>query len=365
VEIAILGAGNGGQATAAHVSLMGHRVRLYDRFPAVTADFADSRRLELSGPVSGSVELALVTNEIGPAIAGAELILVTVPGFALSFVAEEMAPHLADGQIVVLHPGGTGGALETRSIWSAVNMQADVVLAETETLVYACRIGAPGRPVVKAIKQDISLAALPVVGAERAYAAFSSLYPQASRATSVLATSLANMNAVIHPTVALLNAGIIDRQLEGFEFYRDGVSQGVGKLLLAVDAERLAIARAYGAEHSSYDEWVGRHYGVTGSNPVDLFKRLADDVYQGIGTPESLDSRYISEDVPMALVPLEALAELANVETPAIGSIITLCSIVNGVDYRRDGRTLARLGLGDMSVDQIVAYVRDGAQAVV
>jgi opine dehydrogenase len=365
MEIAILGAGNGGQATAAHMSLLRHRVRLYDRYPSVTAAFAADRRLELKGPVAGEVEIDVVTNEIDEALVGAELILVTVPGFALAWVAEQMALHLADGQIVVLHPGGTGGALETRCVWSALNMQADVVLAETESLVYACRISASGRPDVKAIKQDLSLAALPADGAERAFTAFSSLYPQATRATSVLATSLANMNAVIHPAVALLNAGIIDRRLAGFDFYRDGVSNGVSRLLLAVDGERMAIARAYGVEHSSYDAWVARHYGITGSDPVDLFKRLADDVYQGIGTPESLDSRYIAEDVPMALVPLEVLAEVAEVETPAIGSIINLCSIINAVDYRTNGRTLARLGLDGMTVEEIVAFVQEGTEAVV
>jgi opine dehydrogenase len=365
MELAILGAGNGGQATAAHMSLSGHRVRLYDRYPAATEAFADSRKLELKGSVSGEAELALVTNDIAEAIDGAELILVTVPGFALAWVAEQMAPHLADGHVVVLHPGGTGGALEARRIWTALGLQADVVLAETETLVYACRVSAPGAPDVKAIKQDLSLAALPAGLGERAFAAFSSLYPQTSRATSVLATSFANMNAVIHPAVALLNAGAIDRKLAGFDFYRDGISHGVGRLLEAVDGERMAIARAYNVEHSSYDGWVARHYGVTGSDPVDLFKRLAADVYQGIGTPESLESRYIAEDVPMALVPLEALAEVANVKTPAISSIITLCSIINADDYRSEGRTLARLGLDGMTAEEIVAFVRDGATVVV
>jgi opine dehydrogenase len=365
VEVAILGAGNGGQATAAHMSLLGHRVRLYDRYPAVTAAFSGSRTLQLKGAVSGEAELAVVTNEIADAVVGTELILVTVPGFALAWVAEEVAPHLADGQVVVLHPGGTGGALETRRVWATLDLQTDVVLAETETLVYACRISAPGFPDVKAIKRDLSLAALPAGAGDRAFAAFSSLYPQATRATSVLATSLANMNAVIHPAVALLNAGVIDRKLAGFDFYRDGVSHGVGRLLEAVDGERMAIAHAYDVEHSSYDAWIARHYGVTGADSADLFKRLAEEVYQGIGTPESLESRYIAEDVPMALVPLEALAEVANVETPAITSIISLCSIVNAVDYRSEGRTLARLGLDGMTAKEISAFVQDGATAVV
>jgi len=107
---------------------------------------------------------------------------VTVPGFALSWIASELAGHLRDGQVVVLHPGGTGGALEVRRVWTERGLEADVTLAETETLVYACRLTAPGAPDVKAIKHEIGIAALPAHDLEPAYAAFSALFPKPARA---------------------------------------------------------------------------------------------------------------------------------------------------------------------------------------
>ena len=109
MDIAVVGAGNGGQASAGHLTLLGHRVRLFDRYPEVTSAFAASRRVSVSGAVSGEAVLDAVTNEIGGAVAGVDLVLVTLPGFALRWAAAAMAPHLEAGQVVVLHPGGRAG----------------------------------------------------------------------------------------------------------------------------------------------------------------------------------------------------------------------------------------------------------------
>jgi opine dehydrogenase len=356
-RIAVLGAGNGGQATAAHLALEGHTVRLFDRFPSVIEPFARTRTLSITGAITGTVTIDEATTDIASAVRGAEVILVTAPGFALDWIAANLAPSLVAGQVVILHPGGTGGALSARRVWSEVGVQPGVVLAETDTLIYACRLQQPGQPDVKAIKREVALAALPAEDLDVAYSAFSELYPQARRSGNVLETSLANMNAVIHPTVALLNAGTIDRGGHGFDFYGTGVTPGIGRAMLQVDAERLAVAAALGVHCVPYDEWVRAHYGVEADSPTALFERLAATVYQGIGTPESLEARYISEDVPMALVTIEALASLLDLETPTITAIITLCSAVNAADYRHDGRTLERLGLAGLTPDRIRRYV--------
>ena len=176
----------------------------------------------------------------------------------------------------------------------------------------------------------------------------------------MLATGLANMNAVIHPAVALLNAGLIDRGEPGFDFYGHGVTGGVARLVSAVDRERLALAAAYDVPVEPLEAWVATHYGVEADDHPTRFARLAEAIYQGIGTPESLEGRYISEDVPLALVPMEELARLAGVETPAMSAIVTLCSAVNQTDYRHEGRTLERLGLAGMSVAQVRAHVGAG-----
>ena len=70
--------------------------------------------------------------------------MVTVPGFAFEYLAEAMAAYLVDGQIVVLHPGGTGGALEIRRVWREIGLSTKVLLGCTETL-RVCRPSAQAR----------------------------------------------------------------------------------------------------------------------------------------------------------------------------------------------------------------------------
>jgi opine dehydrogenase len=365
VDVAVIGAGNGGQATAAHLALAGHRVRLYDRFPETTAAFAGTRRLSPRGAVTGDARLSLVTNDVGPAVAGAGAVLVTVPGFALEWIAAALAPHLTDGQVVVLHPGGTGGALVARRVWDEHGLAVRVALGEADTLLYACRLAGPGAPDVKAIKRVVSVAALPATDLERVLSVFGDLVPQAVAAENVLATGLSNMNAVIHPAIALLNARSIDSRAADFDFYRDGVSHAVGRLLDAVDAERLAVARSLGVSCRSYIDWIHERYGVAAADPPSLFARLAADIYRGIGTPDGLAARYVSEDVPMGLVPLEELGRLCGVATPAVGTLITACSILNAVDYRADGRTLERLGLAGLDAEGVRDLVAGRAPAAI
>ena len=195
----------------------------------------------------------------------------------------EMGPYLESDQVVILHPGGSGGALETRRVWEMIGLGPGIKLGETETLAYACRLRAPGEPVVRAIKREIMIAALPADDNASVLESFKSCYPQAVSAASVLDTSFANMNAVIHPAIALLNARSIEAGLPDFEFYRDGVTASATRLIAAVDAERIAIAAAFGVDHFTYEDWLRRKYGVEADEAPELFRNLAATVYQGMG----------------------------------------------------------------------------------
>src|SRR3972149_3807544 len=111
----VIGAGHGGKAMAAHLALMGFRLTLYNRtFDHVAALKArggiDLESVE-GGP-HGFARLALVTSDLGEALQSAQMIMVVVPSSAHADVAKAAAPHLKDGQIIVLHPGRTCGALE-------------------------------------------------------------------------------------------------------------------------------------------------------------------------------------------------------------------------------------------------------------
>jgi opine dehydrogenase len=71
-------------------------------------------------------------------------------------------------------------------------------------------------------------------------------------------------------------------------------------------------------------------------------------------------ARYITEDVPMSLVPLSELAKIAGTPTPAMDALISLASIIHRRDYRREGRNLASLGLEGMDKKALREFVETG-----
>jgi opine dehydrogenase len=85
-----------------------------------------------------------------------------------------------------------------------------------------------------------------------------------------------------------------------------------------------------------------------------------DGPYQATGTPKSLDHKFMSEDVPTGLIPMAALGAAAGVKTPALDAVIALSRLMTGRDFGAEGRSLGRLGLGDLDAPGIRRVVLHG-----
>ncbi|MBN2499934.1 MAG: NAD(P)-binding domain-containing protein, partial [Anaerolineales bacterium] len=209
----IIGAGHGGKAMAAHLALMGVEVRLYNRthkhIEALKARGGITLETEDCG-VGEFGELALVTSNMQEAVAKTDVIMVVVPASAHRDVAELLAPHLQDGQIIVLNPGRTLGAVEFRKVLRDHNCAAKVVVAEAQTFIFAARSDGPAQARILRVKDAVPLAALPSKDTQYVLDALSSTYPQFIDGGNVLQTGLDNVGAIFHPTISLLNAGWIE-----------------------------------------------------------------------------------------------------------------------------------------------------------
>jgi opine dehydrogenase len=75
-----------------------------------------------------------------------------------------------------------------------------------------------------------------------------------------------------------------------------------------------------------------------------------------------LNARQILEDVPTGLVPLVSLGALAGVQTPACRAVTDVCCLLLDRDFWAEGRNARNLGLEEMSVDEIAAYVETGVR---
>ncbi|MGB9754482.1 NAD/NADP octopine/nopaline dehydrogenase family protein [Roseiflexus castenholzii] len=357
----VIGAGNGGKAMAAHLALMGFETTLYNRTPEHIEAIRQRRGIELdsgeTGP-RGFGQLALVTSDMKEALDRCDVAMVVVPSSAHAEVARAMAPHLRDGQIILLHPGRTCGAIEVAKVLRDERCRADVTVAEAETFIYASRSDGPAQARIFRIKEAVPLAALPAYRTGDVLGVIRDAFPQYIDGGNVLRTGLNNMGAIFHPALTLLNAGRIESTRGDFQFYIDGVTPSVARVLEVIDRERVTVAAALGIRARTAQEWLALAYNATGDSLYEAIQNQPG--YYGIKAPPTLNHRYIFEDVPMSLVPIAALGQRYGVAVAGIDSIIRLACIIHRTDYWRRGRTLDRLGIANLSVSELTRYVEEG-----
>lgn len=359
----VIGAGHGGKPMAAHLALMGFPVTLYNRTFDHIAAIKKRGGIDLEsaeGGPHGFARLPLVTSDVKEALQDAEMIMVVVPSSAHAEVARTVAPHLCDGQIIILHPGRTCGAIEFYKEMREKGCTADVTIAEAETFIYASRSDGPAQARIFRIKEAVPLAALPAVRTQRVLDKLNEAYPQFIDGGNVLQTGLNNMGAIFHPALTLLNAGWIEATHGDFQFYIDGVTPSVARVLEELDRERVTVASSIGIRARNAMEWLQLAYNTTGEDLQDAIHNQPG--YYGIKAPSTLSHRYIFEDVPMSLVPIASLGERYGVSVHGMDSIIRLACIVHHTDYWRRGRTLVKLGIADLSVNELTRFVNEGVK---
>ena len=357
----VLGAGHGGKAMAAHLSLMGFEVSLYNRTPEHISAIKSRGGIELEsyeGGPHGFGKIKIVTSDIQVAVESADVLMVVVPSSAHASIARNIGPYLRDEQIIILHPGRTCGAIEVAKVIRDSGNNADITVSEAATFIYASRSDGPAQARIFRIKNTVPLAALPSIRTEHVLEVVNQAYPQYINGINVLHTGLNNMGAIFHPTLTLLNSGWIESTHGDFQFYIDGVTPSVARLLEVLDRERVTVAAALGIRAQSAMDWLQMAYTTSGR---DLHEAIHNQPgYYGIKAPSSLNHRYIFEDVPMSLVPIASMANRYGVSVRGMESIIRIACIIHRTDYWRRGRTLRKLGIDRLSVTELTRYVTDG-----
>src|SRR5215203_1873413 len=303
MRVAVLGAGNGGVASAFDFAQHGHEVSLFatPQFGDNVVAVAANGGIAASGDLEGFAPVRYAGYDAGEAMAGAELVVVVGPAYSTEPLAAEAGRHLTDGMAVLVCPGSCAGAIAFKR---AAGLELDddrFVVGETSTLPYAVRITEPGTiNVFLKLATGVYLAALPWAGTERLYDLVREVWPAVERADSVFQTTLQNGNPVIHPAVTLLNTGLLERTGGDFLFYEEGVTEAVGRLIEAVDEERRAIAHALGVTILSEPEIGIRQGYMTEHNYSTAYSRAPG--FLGIGAQSQLDHRYLTEDVGYSLI---------------------------------------------------------------
>lgn len=354
MNISIVGSGNGGQAIAGWLAMQGHTVSLYGRNAKVIEELDAKKSIELTGAIRGKGVLTEVTTNIHASVLSADVIMVVTTANAHNSIAHEIAADLKDGQVIILNPGRTGGALEFKRALEASGCKTRVYIAEAQTLVYACRLVENGLVNIIGVKDKVLLAAVPSSDTEYVLSKITPAYPCFCAAENVLRTSLENIGAMFHPCVLLFNAATIERH-DVFWFYRD-MTPEIANFIEEFDKERLAVGKAYGIDLLSVNEWISYAYPATQGTTL-CEKMRNNPAYHDIKSPSTIFTRQLTEDIPTGVLPIMELGEAAGVAVPLMRSMVDICSRLLRIDFRKVGRTLEHLGLAGKSKEEILSYL--------
>lgn len=367
-KFAVLGAGNGGLATSADLAVRGFDVSLWEH-PDFKANITPIQEkggiiLEVAPKTpleSGFAKLKIVTDNIEEALDGADVVMIIVPSFAHERIAELCVPHLQENQVVIISPGNFGGALQFYNIYKQKGGAKGVIFAETECMIFSCRKKDPNTIYVNGYKKGLRIASFPSLNNDRVMALIQQPYPEALPGVNIIETGLSNCNPVSHPPIMVLNTGLVDRMKGGFYFYSEGMTESVCKVIEMIDSERLAVGAALKTEmrtiFDQHVEWYS-HQQFPGENLYESCQ--VDGAHRWTKAPGTFQDRYLTEDIPYGLAVLEELGQKTGVSTPITTAIINLAEILVGSDLRVNRRSLEKLGLAQLDVNEIIRFVNEG-----
>jgi len=357
MNIAVLGAGHGGHAMSADLSLAGHNVNLFEfkKFEENIRPIREKGGIEIVGTAgcrTGFAKLNRTTTDMKEAVEGTKLVMVVLPAYGRDAVFEALLPHLADEQVIVIW-AGYWSALLWGNMMKQARTKAKALVSETASLMYACRRIGPAKVWVRRVKEVMPVAAFPASKTPVVVEVLKELWSQVVPAANVIETSLNNPNPTGHVPGMILNAARIEATKGDFKFFQEAQLDPVPcikKVRTTLEAEIAEVGRRLGVR----TDWTQKFYvpGKIATAPEQVATHHPDYA------PDTLQYRYLTEDVPYGLVPPLSLGEQLGVKMLTTRALVQLASVVNDTDYFTQGVTAKKLGLAGLTANQIKKLVK-------
>ena len=356
-KMTILGAGNGGKAFAGDMAYKGWEVTLYEvpEFAGGLKEIMETKQINILDRGEKHVGiLKEVTTDIEKALAANDLIFIIMPGFGHKRIAELCAPYLREGQIFVFMPGGFG-SFEFYQHLKGMGAWKPVTLAETATLPYGTNATGPCDVMIHVHTAINPFGVFPATKFQEVYDLVKDCDPTLEPAVNILDVAMNNLNPSGHVVPCLLAV----TQMEGnpdYHMYRDADTPSVKKLILKIDAERIAARKAlgFGEPHHPFQPGQEMEQPYFGDGSLYMPGR------KKIPGPFSIKHRYVTEDAPYGFVFFATMAKKAGVETPAMDTTVNLAGLLNDANYWETGRSVKNLGLEDMPLEKLMDLLNNG-----
>jgi len=344
MKIAVLGAGNSGCALAADYSWRGHEVTLVktshslhdDNFDYLAANGGEMVMNEFGR--KRVCRISRVTRNVSEVRGKDVVLLCTQTGFHQE-VLKRVIPCLEPGTVLLINPGYLSTAYAL-----GLGLKEGVLVAEAESNFIDGRIVSPGR--FKAGFRNVRnpIGVYPANQTEKAAKVLNGLGTPFVYLGSVAEAALHNPNMIVHTVGAVMSIPRIEATGGDYCMYHEVFTPSVWTLLEALDREKMDILEALGFERLAYAQ------ACKFRNSLDERREAREVFFEYAAMPErakgpqSVDSRYITEDVPQGLVLMESLGGVLDIPVPVCTALIEIASASLKRDFRKEGRTLKRLG---------------------
>ena len=346
-RVGIVGSGNSASALVCHLGSQDYLPVMFVRNPQKARALRESGVMTATGQLEGEFPI-MVTDSPQEMCQNCHLIFLATTANDYIDVAATFLPYLTSQHTFVLFSSKLAGSLAV-SHFLETNGVHGVDVLETDSL-FASRVQSLGHVWIRGIKKWTLYSGKCQTMTKRYEGVLESFFPGLEPAQNLIQRGLTDFGALAHPLTLLINMNEIDRK-RSFLFYYEGYTEKSVALLEQIEAEFGLVARAYDTSLIPAQEWLHRYYGCDGSSLLQAMRTVPN--YRYSQSPDGVHHRYILEDVPCTLIPVQQLARKAGLKTPMVDAVITIASILLNQDFQTQGRTLERLGWSDRSHAEI------------
>lgn len=324
----IIGGGHIGLASVVYISSQGHTVYLISRRASITY----SQTIMSSGPIAqGRFTVAICSNRFADVAAArhgqlpSNLIL-CCRGQDLQPYAEQLSAYCQpDMNILLLCVARFAGPAFSQLLQQAgVSKKRMPAIADIHNIPFISRSNGQDQVTIKALTNKCFVAAQSPDLTERLVSQYQPIFKNLHPLPDTLAVNINKCNDIIH--VPLIWASLTQWETgEDYQPYRNLGPRTV-QLIEMLDRDRVTIGQHLGV-YPLID--ICQHYqlayGTEGPSLFEHIQQLHAYSTTNIGDPQH---RYLTEDLPFGLLPLQTLAKTARIDTPVLDSYITLAQSI-------------------------------------